>query len=404
MNRNYKTILANINAILLIVGYPLFTSIVFNSNFESEGTRAYSVVYRAFALIIALLTIVAHGIRRPKSLDAGIISFWVLWFLYTCRVIYDLFIRTESYLVSDADKQFLIFLTFGGILIPSIAFFLSRKNIDFEKIFKWLFFLLLFVVLKGVFSNSVSLNTGRASLNVAQSSLEFGTFGSILSMQSFTIITNNMKFKKVAWGAFLLGLYAVGFAASRGPFVSLLIVLFCYLLTRGNLKTIIMILIFVMLGFFYENVIIDLLSTEFPTLMGRMDLTVHEFDTGGRDKIFVQAIEQFVNNPLFGDWFLLDPTDTTSSAHNAIIGAFSCMGLLGGISMITLYITLLIKSFKLLKYNSYLSFYASLCLFLIFYSITSGGFLMTKLNFNFAFLAILIISKKFLLNKYEYKK
>jgi hypothetical protein len=208
-----------------------------------------------------------------------------------------------------------------------------------------------------------------------------------------------MRFKKVAWVAFLLGLYAVGIAASRGPTVSLLIVLLCHFSTRNILKSIIMLFVLIMLLFFYGNVIIDLLSTQFPTLITRMDLTVSEFDTGGRDQIFKEAIKQFVNNPLFGDWFLLDPSDISSSAHNAIIGAFSCLGLFGGILMIVLYIILSIKSFKLLKYNSYLSFYASLCLFLIFYSITTGGALMSKTDFNFAFLTILIISEKFLINK-----
>jgi O-antigen ligase len=125
-----------------------------------------------------------------------------------------------------------------------------------------------------------------------------------------------------------------------------------------------------------------------------MDMTVNELDLGNRDIIFAQAIKQFIANPFLGDWFLLDHEDMTSSPHNAIVEAFSSLGIFGGISTIVLYITLIIKSFKILKYNSYLSFYASLCLFLIFYSITTGGTVLMKPDFNFAFLSILIISKK----------
>jgi O-antigen ligase len=260
------------------------------------------------------------------------------------------------------------------------------------------------VVLKGIFNGIVSSND-RAYLNVAQSSLEFGTLGSIIFLQSFIMIINNMRFKKLAWIAFLLGLYAVGIAASRGPAVSLIIALFCYFSMRNIGKSIIMLLGFTLLLFFFGNVIFDWSSTLFPTLLNRMVLTVNEFDTGGRDVIFGQAINQFMNNPFFGDWFLLDRGDMTSSPHNAIVEAFSSLGIFGGILIIALYIILIIKVFKILKYNSYLSFYASLCLFLISYSITTGGSLITKLNFNFAFLVILILDEKFYaINKYESEK
>jgi O-antigen ligase len=402
MKHQYKTILANINAILLIAGYPLFTTIVFNSNFESEGTRVYNVAYRGLALIIALLTIFAHGIRRPKSLDAGILSFFILWFLYICRIIYDLFIRSDSYLITDTNKQFLYLFIFGGVLIPTIAFFSSYKCLDFEKIFKWLFFLLIFVVLKGIFNDRVSPFTNRAALNVAASTLQFGTLGAILALQSFFIITTNMRFKTMAWIALLLGLYAVGIAASRGPLVALLIVLFFYIFTRKGLKPIIIVLLLIVVLYCLGNIIMDWLITKFPTLMSRMLLTVNESDMGNRDLIFAQAMKQFVDNPFFGDWFLLDHNDMTSSPHNAIVEAFSSLGLWGGISVIVLYITLLVKAFNILKYNSYLSFYAGLCLLLIFYSVTTGGSVIYKPDFNFAFLSILIINSIF--NKYEYKK
>jgi O-antigen ligase len=394
MRHNYKIILANINAILLIAGYPLFTSIVFDSDFEKEGTRAYSIVYRGLALIFALLTIIAHGIRRPRSLDAGIVSFFILWILYACRVIYDLFLRSESYLISEPNKQFLFLFIFGGVLIPTIAFFSSRNSLDFEKIFKWLFFLLIFVILKWFFSDRISSNTGRVDLNIAVSTLGLGSLGAILSLQSFIIITHNMRFKKIAWVTFLLGLSAVGNAGSRGSFVALLVVLCCYLLTRKISKLIIIAFVLIVLLYFLRNTIIDLLNTFYPVLMQRMESTVNELDTGGRDVLFAQAVKQFIDNPFFGDWFLLDHGSVASYPHNAIIEGFSSLGIFGGISAIVLYIALIIKALKILKYNSYLSFYACLCLFFIFYSVTTGGSVLKNPDFDFAFLSILIINTK----------
>jgi len=390
---------ANLNAILLLVGYALFTSLVFGVGGESDisVTRGFSIYYRAFAIIIALLTIMLN-INKPLLSNKNILLYFLLWALFSCRIIYDLFFRISE--LTPDDKSFFFQFIFGAVLIPTIAIYLSHRNLNLKLIYYSVFFVLIIVVTKGIILNLVFitiLGQGRTQMNIAQSTLTFGSFGGILSLLSFSMVTSkvkNYKLKLFFFFTLIWGLFAVALAGSRGPFFGVVITIFISFYLKNavaSIKTSFLIIIIVII---FGTQIVELVKTIAPALYERTYSTVVDSSLGGRESVFDQAVNQIVKHPIFGDWFLLDRADLTSYAHNAFLGAVMSIGILGGILVIYLYFILFKYSLKVIRTQGIYSFWGYSTLFYIVYSMTTGGDIYIKTDFNFSFLILLLIFSK----------
>jgi len=390
---------ANLNAILLLVGYALFTSLVFGVGGESDisVTRGYSIYYRAFAIIIALLTIMLN-INKPLLSNKNILLYFLLWALFSCRIIYDLFFRISE--LTPDDKSFFFQFIFGAVLIPTIAIYISHRDLNLKLIYYSIFFVLIIIVTKGIILNLVFtaiLGQGRTQMNIAQSTLTFGSFGGILSLLSFSMVTSkvkNYKLKLFFFFTLIWGLFAVALAGSRGPFFGVVITIFISFYLKNavaSIKTSFLIIIIVII---FGTQIVELVKTIAPALYERTYSTVVDSSLGGRESVFDQAVNQIVKHPIFGDWFLLDRADLTSYAHNAFLGAVMSIGILGGILVIYLYFILFKYSLKVIRTQGIYSFWGYSTLFYIVYSMTTGGDIYIKTDFNFSFLILLLIFSK----------
>tara|TARA_B100000787_G_scaffold169710_1_gene161892 strand:- start:4902 stop:6185 length:1284 start_codon:yes stop_codon:yes gene_type:complete len=393
-----RYILANINIILLLVGYTLFTALFFGvtGNLDLEKTRGLSILYRAFALLIALLTILLN-LKKPFLKNQNIKLYFFLWFLFSIRIIYDLFIRSSE--VSPANTIYFFQFIFGGILLPTIAVFMSYRNLNLKLIYYSVFFILILVVFKGVIINIVltSVGLGRAQMNLAQSTLTFGSFGGILALLSYSLLVAKkgmLKVKFLAFSTFCLGMLAVGIAGSRGPLFGVFFTILITFFSKNILTSIKFSFLIIIIGIVFGEVLLDLIESNLPIFYDRIYNTIVNSSLGGRESVFEQAIDQIFSNPLLGDWFLLDRSDTSSIAHNAFLQAAMCLGILGGILNVYIYYVLFQKSIKIIQTSTIYSFWGYATLFYMIYSLTTGGSIYIKSDFNFAFLILLLISSK----------
>ena len=391
--------LANINAILLLVGYSLYTSLIFGvvDFVDPAEIRKYSIIYRAFVLLISLILILLN-IKKKYIKNQNIIVFSIFWILFICRIIYDLFIRPSE--IPPSITSYLFQFIFGGVLIPTFAIYKSQKYLNLKLIYYCVFISLFLVILKGVILNIIFTAigfVGRAQMNVAQSTLTFGSFGGLLTLISYSkIISKDSKFrfKIILYVSFLLGLYAVAIAASRGPLFSLVITLLAGFYSKNIISAVKYTTVFLFTGILFGNLILNLFESYFPVIYNRTLSTLVGKSLGGRESIFDQAITQSLENPFFGDWFLLDRSDATSIAHNAFLQSLMSLGFIGLILNVILYFILFKAAIKIIKTYSIYSFWGYSTIFFMIYSLTTGGSLYIKPDFNFAFLILLIISNK----------
>jgi hypothetical protein len=391
---NYFT--ANLNAILLLVGYAFFTSLIFgvSDNLSAAEIRLYSILYRAFALSIAILTIMLN-FRVPLLKSSSVKWYFILWFLFSCRIIYDLFLRPSE--INPSDTSYFYQYIFGGILIPTLAIYMSHKRLDLRKIYYAVFFILIWVVTKGVIANLdlFSSGFGRVNMNIAQSTLSFGVFGAVLSLLSYSMLAArgfNYKFKIVALIALFLGVFAIGMAGSRGPLFGLvlsILIPFFFKNSYSVIKSILFLSVFTLL---FGTVFLELIKNFLPVIYERTYDTVVNFSLGGRESIFIEAVNQIIENPFLGDWFLLDRDDSTSIAHNAFLQAGMSLGVLGIFLNVYLYYILFKYSLRVIRTKSIYSTWGYLTIFFIVYSLTTGGNIYIKPEFNFAFLILLLIN------------
>ena len=148
------------------------------------------------------------------------------------------------------------------------------------------------------------------------------------------------------------------------------------------------------MGIVFGGQMLQLFESNLPLFYDRLYYTLVYSSLGGRDVIFDQAVNQIFSNPLLGDWFLLDRSDTTSIAHNAFLQAAMSLGIFGGVLNVYIYYVLLHNSIKIIHTSTIYSFWGYASLFYMIYSLTTGGSIYIKSEFNFAFLSLLLISSK----------
>lgn len=172
---------ANLNMILILVGYQFMTSALtpFFNDLE-DATQIITIPYRGATLCITLLVIVLTVLYKVK-MSFNTKLFWFFWFLYILRMYYDLFLRPD--VLIPADKTYQLWLYVFGICMPQ-AFSVQRSLhlINFNTVFRWVSVLVLVSLVFTLFSNQMILMEAdqinhRIGGNAAFSSINFGHFG-----------------------------------------------------------------------------------------------------------------------------------------------------------------------------------------------------------------------------------
>lgn len=344
--RNTTFNIHDLNFILTFAGFAIFTSVTDSIS---------SVVYRAFALLVAIVCLVVEKFQFKQLPNALKVLLFIM-------IVLDL--KTTFHLLCEdtfiGSRNFALLFIYGVKLVPVLAFVSGYRKIHWQRMLIILELLLFFVILRGYMMTLYVEEEGRMSLNARQSTLAFGDNSSYLLLLSICLL----KYSNIVvdhtwrfiWKVFLIVAIVVAVlgmarAGSRGPLVSALmgsLFIFVALGVRRQMN------IVLLAGFFVVVFGISMQTLErfAPVLYHRMELTLEEQDTSGRDILFAHAIQTIEENPISGSSPIILHYDGFNGYHNGYLDVGVGLGIAGFLAYLGLSIWIFMR---LLLYRSRLN-------------------------------------------------
>lgn len=401
-NYSINKFLSTINFCLPFIGFQLLTSIALRDYATIEAVEDFSSItqrvtipYRAFVLLLSLIVILINYKNKiPKN--KGLVLFLFFWLLLVIRLFYDLQIRMDL-IVDAAQRRRIWMYSFLICLIPTISIIKSFKNINFDWAFKIIF--IGFVVLiplyyinnPMLFSDS---DEGRLIGNLAVSSIAFGHFGVSLSLLSLFMFNRKKAIiKKTLYALlFLVGVFVMLRAASRGPFVALMVTCVAFGLSRGG--NVFTRAFFLLISFFVVYISWDYMmiwiSDVSPTMAKRLFAGNVEV-TSGRNILYYQAIKLILDNPFLGYAFALYANGIFVYSHNIILDAYLGLGVIGGTLFFVILLYAVKSLFSILIFKNKYGWISLLCLQNIISGLFSSAFYLSDL-LNILLVTVFILS------------
>jgi O-antigen ligase len=385
---NFNIFISTFNFVLMFVGYKLATSLFLPVSSDIEGiSRSVTVPYRGFALLVSLVVILLNLKRKVGKTPLALKVLWIFWIALIIRIFYDTNIRTDVHLNDTRQLWLYVF----GICLPAMySVMKSYRFIDINKALKWVYFGTVLTLLLSLFSNASFLMdsteiTGRAEGNLAFNAIAFGhlgTTGVILSMFLLSKGGVSLIRKFIYIAVILLSFFVMMRAGSRSPVLALTVIVLFWLFARGKnilLGSVIIAIATTILIVFIEP-ILNFMGTISPVMESRLRLGIYEQNSSGRDLLYEEAINLFVNNPILGEQFaLFDNFGGFYYSHNIILDAFMGLGILGGLSMIYFLWVSIKKSYLAIKNNSPIFWISLILIQQIVLNMFSGAFYYNQL-------------------------
>ncbi len=365
------SLFCTLNFFLSIVGYPVAMSLLapFSLNIEVGENIYFTYPFRIFQVLVAIIALFVSRSARAPKFDYRLMLLGLFWVLYLLRAFWDLQVRSTPSPLAWNNKYGIEFQAWCYILLFSfLPLFSTLKGfylIDFQKVLKWILILgglSLVTSLFAVSKQSEILTTEEYRVGASKmlNTISYGNIGLTIcacaAVRMFALksnLTQKLCFSLLAF----LGIYVMLRAGSRGPLLALFCMVFMWSITRGRYLALgITFSGILLLGiyYFFEE-ILKFISTIAPVIAHRVEATLWEGDTSGRDSLFSSVWNESLKNPLFG--FQLD---FLGNSHNIILDGFMMFGFIFGWIVFILVLMGLNSSFKIMKYNKSLTWLALL--------------------------------------------
>lgn len=355
-----NTLLSTLNFVLMFVGYQLATSLFLPLSSDIEGiSRTVTVPYRAFALFISLLVIFLNFRKKIGKTPLAVKILWLYWFALILRIFYDTNVRIDVQVGETIQLWMYIF----GIILPAMySVMKSYRMIDFDKALKWIYWGTVLSLVLSLFNNATLLMdadeiTGRTDGNVALNTISFGhlaTTGVILSLFMLFREGKGLVKKTIFMAIMLISFFIMLRAGSRSPVLALMVVLLFWMFARGKnmiLGFSIAIAVLALLIVFIDP-ILNFMGNISPVIEARLRASIYMGDSSGRDPIFEEAFQLFLDKPLLGSQFaFFTNSGGIVNSHNIILDALMGLGLFGGILIIYILWKAVKISYILIKHN-----------------------------------------------------
>lgn len=337
----------------VLIGIFPFTLLPFLTGLGNLTLYVY--LYRVICIILGAI-IIFKNFHRKKLNFTALLPFGVLFSLLIIRMIYDLYILDNEYKKSSIAYVF----SFLGICIfPFISILYIRiKDISFKNLFVWTFIsYMLFAIINIAFleyDNFPNLPNRTSSISKIWA-IAFGQAGVTLAILSmfFTEFYKNRLKKYIATIGYFIGVFIVVLSASKGPFLTLILLTILYFLLKGKKASLNFYLFYILLLLFS----IWIIYSDNIALFSRLKNSIILEDASTDERIYLLklSIERFLNNIWLGDYFLITTDRVYSSyPHNLFLEAFLNTGMLGGCIFIYIMLTSLKKSIFMMKKDKYL--------------------------------------------------
>lgn len=381
-------------------GFPLVAGM---STLLGTGSTLASIAMRSLILGLSLLLIGLACTRQRVKFVRGPVWMLVLsfWSFYLGRIFVDTIVDPID--LSRDPIDYWIWAV-GACLLPMLAL-LTYPNADYLKPAYRLSLTIL--VLAGLLTAALGSGmsnptegtghqTGRLQLE-SLNPIFAGHMGlSLLLLAIWPMIhapgarTTLVKFLHIPAG--ILGLFLLIAAASRGPFVGLLMVLLFYGIAYRAVRAWRLIPITILLVVGIAQFATYLEQAGSYRVVSRVESVTSGEDMAVTSRLvaYIGAIEQFAGSPIYGN--ALEEERTGFYPHNVILESFMATGLLGGLPFLALIFYGVLASYRLIERRSE---HGWIPLIFIQYFIAAqfSGSLFTS-TVMWTFLAIVIVSSQ----------
>lgn len=348
----YKYFFATLNFVLMFIGYSVATSLFLPISSDVEGiSRSVTVPYRIFQLSVALICIILNFNELFKNKPLTWKLFILFWIIYIMRMVYDLHISSDNYVI---EKAYFWALVLGTTISSIISISASYRYINIDKSLNFIFIGYVFVIFFSlIFNQSILFNISdtRLSANIALNALEIGylcTSLIIITLYHF-FQQKSIIIKGVTIITAILCFIVLLKIGSRGPVASLIIVLLFWWYIKSNYKAIFLgttALLSVLLSVFIDKIIL-FTSSFAPVFAMRFSNTLFDGDSSGRDIFFDNSLDVFLNNPLIGKQFAFFYNGKLIYSHNIFMDIAIGLGVIG----LLLFCIIFFKNIKSIKYS-----------------------------------------------------
>lgn len=306
---------------LIISGYPVAATLVTMIGSESS---VVTWPYRGLVLAVSFTLFFACFFRKQRFA----ISFPFLLFasLYLIRLFSD-YIN-----VNDNDREYLIIYFTSVVLIPALLLSVAGiQDINEMLLAKLIIFcglILVAGIFLGVQSDSQASDISKTRLSIdALNPIALGNAAASAIIAAAWLLTNSQT---DVWRKLLLGIiiiffmYVVILAASRGPLVSLAFAIGGLMLARLRYLLWVGPLAVIALAFYLPETLLYERFTGSTTQITSADQNVLI-----RFEYQIAAIEQFVQNPWFGNVATLIAYGPLTYPHNILVEILMSLGVIG---------------------------------------------------------------------------
>lgn len=384
---------------LAISGYPFIATL---STALGLGSIYYSIAMRAFVLFVSIFLLLRSSFYLKPHQFKYFGLFIIFWTIYLFRLTVDTVLYPDQ--LSRAPSEYWLW-ALGVCLIPTLSLVSAETVLVTQKAFKFIWISLGVSALLAISYGStfvtnlegMSVDTGRSALE-SLNPISMGHLGAslvIISGWHWISAVHPNKFNNLASiTSVVLGSYLLIIAASRGPFIALAIVITAFLFTlklkrlKGlsavAILALLLLVIVAIQSFDFDDVA---LLIRIANISSSEDLSVL-----GRHESFSGAWNQFISNPLTGDF--IDERSTGFYPHNMLLEALMSTGLIGGLAFLSFTVIAIWKSYVMVRDRQS---YAWIGLIFIQYCVGSqfsGALYLSDTFWIFSVLAIFATKKK----------
>lgn len=352
-----NTFFSTLNIVLVFIGYQFTTSLFSPFMPETEASRIVTVPYRAFALLVCLITIFLNYKSKFK-LNVVLKVLMIYWALLLIRFFYDMYFRMDVYVFTDVKLRTLLFMI-PMTLIPMYSVMKSYKVIDFKKLLTLTYILSSFTILYIFITNQSFQNSSleRLDANVALTTINTGHLGLfVLILSLFSLIRkNNSLAKRIFYNIIaIISVLVMLRAGSRGPLLAFVGVIIFWILgaSKNKAQNLIILFFIVIIGYFSLEYILKFIEYVSPVLEARLKRGQVE-QIEGRDFLYINAWETFIENPFLGKNFAIySGSGTMIYSHNLFMDSIMQLGIAGGLMIIYILLKTTFKIVDLIKLKS----------------------------------------------------
>lgn len=339
---DFMRFICSLSFFVAILGYPIVMALLSplgtGVDIAMGGNRLFTWTYRGGATIIFLLALAKVYNRPFPRFDWRMGLLAGFWALYLLRAFWDLQISTPITERTIGDPNFR-FQAWSYILLftllPMVVTLKSVDLIDFRRVQDWIFYfgglglVCALMANHAVASASWAIVEGRTNATEMLNTISYGQLGLTVAIVAVCrFLERKTLIRGVICGVgFLIGLYAMLQAGSRGPLLALFVVVLIYAFSRSRYAVIGVLgggLVSLTVWLFMENVI-GMIRGISPVMASRLEGTLVEGDMSGRDELYSSVWRECLDNPLTG--FQLD---FLGYSHNACLDGFMMFGLIFG--------------------------------------------------------------------------